>query len=72
MSRLAKGFCQACGRETQVLGVEYEITDRNHYDGISEWKCLVCGRREGRWTGRVLQGGDSEPRFGGRHHTDSP
>jgi hypothetical protein len=61
--RLADGFCQACGREVPVIGVEYEHGPE-HYDGVSEWACVVCHRREGRWTGRVLQEGDVEPPHG--------
>jgi hypothetical protein len=50
---------------SRVIGVEYDYTSPESYDGISEWVCPDCGRREGRWTGRVLTGTDVEPRFGG-------
>lgn len=45
----------------RVIGVEYE----HGYDGVSEWRCPDCGYREGRWTGRALQAGETEPRYGG-------
>jgi hypothetical protein len=46
----------------RVIGVEYQFG----YDGISEWNCPGCGYREGRWTGRELQEGETEPRYGGQ------
>lgn len=49
---------------SRVLGVEYS-EGPERYDGVSEWVCPDCGRREGRWTGRHLTGTDVEPRFGG-------
>ena len=68
---LAAGHCGDCGASlayedcgktySRVIGVEYE----GGYDGVSEWRCPDCGRREGRWTGNVLTDGDSEPRYGG-------
>ena len=51
---------------TRVIGIQYGYTNPDHYDGVSEWRCPDCGRREGRWSGRVLADGESEPRFGGR------
>lgn len=51
------------GREySRVIGVEYQ----GGYDGVSEWICPDCGRREGRWTGKVLGEGEIEPRYGGK------
>ncbi len=47
---------------SRVIGVEY----RNGFDGVSEWCCPDCGRREGRWTGKVLVTGEMEPRYGGQ------
>jgi hypothetical protein len=64
MARLPD-YCATCERETTVSGAEYAYGDPNRYDGISEWVCLVCGRREGRWTGKELKDGEAEPRFGG-------
>jgi hypothetical protein len=47
---------------SRVIGVEYQ----GRYDGISEWVCPDCGRREGRWSGKVLGEGETEERYGGR------
>lgn len=77
MSLAEENTCPSCNadlrgpevegkRYTQVIGVEYLMTHPNHYDGVSEWQCPFCGYREGRWTGRALQEGESEPRYGGR------
>jgi hypothetical protein len=51
---------------SQVIGVEYDYTSPERYDGVSEWRCPRCGRREGRWTGKVLAEGEFEKRFGGQ------
>lgn len=49
------------GREySRVIGVEYEVEYEGGYDGVSEWRCPDCGRREGRWSGKVLQDGETE------------
>ena len=61
---LADGYCARCDATVMVAGVEYAYDHPEHYDGVSEWCCLKCGRREGRWTGVVLTGGASEPRYG--------
>lgn len=50
---------------SRLIGVEYAYGSPNRYDGVSEWLCPDCGYREGRWTGRELAEGESEPRFGG-------
>lgn len=55
----------ACSQIHQV-GVEYHYSSPNHYDGVSEYLCTVCGQRVGRWTGNVLKEGETEPRYGGR------
>lgn len=62
---LADDFCQSCGIPVTVIGCEYDYTSPHHYDGISEWQCAECGRREGRWSGKVLEDGEAEPRYGG-------
>lgn len=49
----------------RVIAVEYSYDSPNRYDGVSEWRCPDCGRREGRWSGRVLEDGEEELRFGG-------
>lgn len=56
--------CPACGG-TSWCGGEYLLTDRDHYDGISQWTCLGCGNTYGRWSGRLLRHGEHEPRYGG-------
>lgn len=63
--------CTRCGSEN-IVGVEYSHDHPEHYDGVSEWECLACGLRRGRWTGSILATGDAdkpedrafEPRFG--------
>lgn len=57
--------CPKCGND-KIAGVEYAYGDSNHYDGVSEWQCIGCGYRQGRWTGKELAEGESEPRFGGQ------
>lgn len=47
-----------------VIAVEYAYDDPDHYDGISEWRCLVCESRIGRWSGKVLGEEESEPVLG--------
>lgn len=68
---LADDYCAGCnetkrysadGKEySKVIGVEYQ----GCYDGVSEWRCPDCGRREGRWSGKVLGEGEFEERYGG-------
>jgi len=43
-----------------MVGIEYPYGHPGHYDGVSEWRCGVCGMRWGRWSGRVLTVGDWE------------
>jgi hypothetical protein len=52
-------------RLTRVIATEYHPRHVAHYDGISEFRCPFCGRREGRWSGRVLEDGEYEERWGG-------
>jgi hypothetical protein len=40
-----------------MMGVEYAMTMQQYYDGISEYRCTVCGKRMGRWTGKELKKG---------------
>ena len=72
---LGDDYCASCnktlryttedGREySRVIGVEYVHDHPEHFDGVSEWRCPDCGRREGRFTGSILTGGASEPRDG--------
>lgn len=50
---------------SRLIGIEYAYGHPHRYDGVSEWMCPDCGYREGRWSGRALAEGESEPRFGG-------
>ena len=52
-----------------MIGVEYYGMHPNHYDGVSEWKCAVCHKRFGRWTGKEIKVGESEKPFGGVYDT---
>ena len=47
-----------------MIAVEYGYPDPYRYDGASEWRCQVCGYREGRWTGKELKGKEQEPPYG--------
>ena len=47
-----------------MIGIEYEYTHAQYYDGISEWMCMTCKRRWGRWTGHELKTCQFEPRYG--------
>jgi len=51
---------------SRLIGVEYPYGHKDRYDGVSEWRCPDCGTRTGRWSGRVLADGETEPRWGGR------
>jgi hypothetical protein len=42
-----------CGKP--MLAYEYAYDHPCHFDGISEWRCEVCGIRIGRFSGRVLK-----------------
>jgi hypothetical protein len=64
---LRDDYCAGCnatlryrgadGQEySRVIGVEYQ----GGYDGVSEWHCPDCGRREGRFSGKVLGDGEFE------------
>lgn len=61
---LADGYCARCDKNIMPIGVQYSYDHPESYDGVSEWVCGECGRREGRWTGAVLTEGASEPRHG--------
>lgn len=57
--------CRCCNSEN-VVGVEYDYGHPHRYDGMSEIRCLDCKVRVGRWTGKVLAKGETEPPHGGR------
>ena len=44
--------------------VEYDGMHPDHYDGVSEYRCLNCGTRWGRWSGKILKKGETEKRYG--------
>lgn len=54
--------CPQCGK--QLIGIEYAYNHPDHYDGISEWACPPCGYHLGRWSGRLLGEGETEPKYG--------
>lgn len=43
-----------------------------HHDGVSEWKCNLCGTRIGRWSHRVLKEDEHEPPYGEKHRPGCP
>jgi len=61
--------CIKC-KSKNIMGVEYfEPTEKripfeHQYDGVSEWQCLDCKTRWGRWSGRILKDDDYEKKFG--------
>lgn len=56
--------CPKCGNDIYdlMLDIEYAFVHPEHYDGVSERKCMECGTRWGRWSGRVLLDGEVESR----------
>lgn len=63
MDNIENKKCKKCGSEEIVL-VEYAHDHPEHYDGISEIKCLKCGARFGRWSGKELGPDETEKRNG--------
>ena len=55
--------CRKCGSENIVM-VEYDLMQPEHYDGISEIDCQKCDARFGRWSGKELAEGEVEKRYG--------
>lgn len=51
-----------CGNP--MIGHEYSYDHPEHWDGVSEWYCSLCGIRIGRFTNRILKDGEFEPRDG--------
>lgn len=62
---LADGYCSRCDKTVMPIGVCYSDDHpeaaKDGVSVVSEWNCPRCGRREGRWSGRVLTSGSSEP-----------
>lgn len=46
--------------------MEYGYPSKEQYDGISEYRCLNCGYRQGRWSGQKLKDGYIESVFNKR------
>lgn len=65
--------CTKCNNE-EIIGIQYGmIADDDtpcHYDGVSEFKCMNCGYREGRWSKRPLAPQEHEPPFGEKHRSN--
>ena len=57
--------CIKCENK-ELVGVEYFYGHNERYDGISEWLCLECNTRVGRWSGIILKEDEVESRFGAR------
>lgn len=57
MRELEKGTghlnCIACNTPNVVM-IEYNCTNPQHWDGWSELHCFNCGTRWGRWSGKIL------------------
>lgn len=57
-NRPKKIRCPKC-KSTNIMGQEYIMTPED-YDGVSEWICIPCGCRWGRWSGKILRPGELE------------
>lgn len=58
--------CRNCA-SANVVGVEYYWDHPDYYDGVSEWRCMDCEHRVGRWTNNTLKGDATEPKHGRRN-----
>jgi transposase-like protein len=58
--------CPKCG-STNIIMMEYGLpyNQDTAYDGVSEFRCQDCKRREGRWSGKELEDDEMERRWGG-------
>ncbi len=54
--------CPQCGK--QLIAIEYPYDHPDFYDGVSEWACIPCGYHRGRWSGKLLGDGETEPKYG--------
>lgn len=52
-----------CSQKKPLL-FEYDGMHPQHYDGVSEVRCQICGKRWGRWTRKELKENEYEPRYG--------
>ena len=55
--------CKSCG-SVKIIMVEYSLMSPQHYDGVSEFNCLDCGARYGRWSDLKLEENQVEGRYG--------
>lgn len=62
ISDYAHPICPKCD-SVNICGVEYYLTPED-YDGVSEYNCIDCGYREGRWTAKELHDNEIEPLYG--------
>jgi hypothetical protein len=53
-----------CCDSPNIVMVQYHWESKNHYDGVSEYKCTNCGYRQGRWSGKELKDNEEETRYG--------
>jgi hypothetical protein len=51
--------CIACNTPNVVM-IEYDWTNPQHWDGVSEYHCLSCNTRWGRWSGKILGSNEYE------------
>jgi hypothetical protein len=56
--------CSQCGNDGSFIGIQYNYDHPERYDGISEWRCVQCDTRFGRWSHRILKDGEYEYRWG--------
>lgn len=59
-----KGYYGPATHYRREIGIEYTYSHPDHYDGVSEWLCPDCNARFGRWSSKVLQDGEFEPKWG--------
>lgn len=55
--------CPKCGNDKNIIAIEYRGSGYD-YDGISEWYCLKCEYRQGRWTEEELADDELEAPLG--------
>jgi hypothetical protein len=50
--------------KVNMMGVQYAYDHPQHYDGLSEWRCTVCGARFNACTGQLLADNEIVSRHG--------
>jgi hypothetical protein len=63
--KINDAFVCSCGNSKFSM-IEYSGLHPDHYDGVSEYFCLECNNRYGRWTKKLLKEGETEKRYGGQ------